>query len=204
MPSGARGLVDIFGVKPDHVGFVKDDYTTAAAAVTDALHRLGADTGDIIIEETDWSYDENGVPTLKIAQTEYSEEFLAFVKLVAPKSSVSGGTTVGERSSEHGRKIGGANSASGAKNAMMFHYGNPLADGKIPVTCNLVFFKKTTGSRKTKSGEFISPGVEATGVAAAAEIAIPAGLFDADLVTPAAQTFPKDFYEETFFLSPKA
>jgi len=204
MSVGARGLIDIFGLKQDHSGLVKADFTTAAAAITDRIHRLGADSGDKIVEQTDWSYDENGVPSLKISQTDFGEEFEAFVNIMAPKKVGATSVQVSEKTAENGRKIGGSNSAGDAKNAIIIHYGSITEGGKIPVTVNIVYFKKTTGGRTTKGGEYVSPGVEAVGIAAKANIVIPKELLDADIVQASNDlSLPKDYYEKIFFLNPK-
>ncbi len=205
MSVGARGLIDIFGLKQDHSGIVKANFTDAATAITDRIHRLGADSGDKIVEQTDWSYDENGVPSLKISQTDFGEEFEAFVNIMAPKKVGATSAQVSEKTAENGRKIGGSSSTGDAKNAVMIHYGSITEGGKIPVTVNIVYFKKTTGARSTKGGEFVAPGVEAVGVAAKTNISIPVALLDADVVqTSEALTFPKDYYEKIFFLNPKS
>lgn len=206
MSVGARGIIDIMGLKSDHTGIVKSDFTAAATAITDAIHRLGADTGDKIVEQTDWSYDENGVPSLKIAQTDFGPAWEGFVDIMAPKKASAASSASNTKTAENGRVIGGANSAGDAKNAIIIHYGSKTESGEIPVTVNVVYFKKTTGARTAKGGDFISPGVEASGLAAKVDISIPVALLDSTIVTQPASplTFPKDYYEKVFFLDPVA
>lgn len=203
MPVGARGLTDVFGVKKDHTGFVQADYTTAAAALADKLHRFGADSGTRIIESTDWNYTDDGVPTLKIAQTAFDEAYQGLIDLLAPKKAGAVSAVPNEKTAENGRKIGGSNSAGDAKNAMIVHYGSLNEDEKIPVTVNLAYFRKTSGARSSKGGDFLTPAVDVTGLPAQAEMSIPAEFFDPTIVTVStAQVFRKDYYEEVYFLDP--
>lgn len=207
MSWGAEGLAYIFRLKNDHTGFLKSDGTTAATALADALHVFGASSGDKFIESTDWSYDDVGLPTIKIAQSEFNATLMDMISATAGKKASSGSlATKSEYTAENGRKIGGTASSGDTPNVLLLHYGAKDEAGNIPVTANIGYMKKSSGARSTKGGALVMPSIEFVGLAALADIDIPVVFFDTEVVAApaAAQAFLKDYYEHVFALAPKA
>lgn len=199
---GGGAIKYLFRLKNDHTGglFAWDDtaLTTATVAFADAF-KLGATSGDVIVEQSQLAYDENGIPTFTFTQSRDDEEFAQFLDIAAPKKAAGGGgATRNEKVAEDGRRIGGSASSSGAQ-WLLLDYGSLADDGKIKVTAAVGTISRTSGGRTYQASELVMPSLEFVGTAAKQDIVIPATAFDGALVTAAAKTLAETYYAQDFF-----
>ncbi len=198
---GGAAIKYIGRVKADHSEIRKMDDSAVATGLAD-LFKLGASSGDVIVEQTQIQYDENGIASFTFNQSDSSEEFFAFLDTVAPHkaSAGGGGVTRNEKTAENGRKIGGS-AASGGVECLVIDYGSVGEDNKVLVTLAIGTFKRTSGGRTYQAGELVMPTLEFTSVAAKQDLLVGTAFFDGDLVTAAAKTLLKDYYSKEFFLA---
>lgn len=203
---GGFGRCLIFRAKQDHSMIVKADGTTAAVDKADATLVLGSNSGNDILEQTDFTYNDDGSVTLKFAQTKFDEDFTTFLNIACPRTSSSGSSEPEEKYDEAGRKIGGSTGSGTEPAFLVMSYGAEGDDGEIPVSLHLGFFKKSSGSRSYKKGSWVAPGLDFQSVACkqANGTTIGKDLFDdAIVVIPALDlTFPEGSHELIRWCSP--
>jgi hypothetical protein len=198
---GGGAIKYVFGMKSDHTEIRKFDDSGIAAGIADGF-KLGATSGDTIVEQTQIAYDENGVPTFTYQQSDSSEDFFNFLDFAAPHKASGGGgggATRNEKTAEDGRKIGGAGASTGGAQFLVIDYGSIGEDDKVLVTAAIGTFKRTSGGRTYTASDLVMPTLEFTGIAAKVDVVIGTGLFDPAMVTAIAQTLKKDYYSKEFF-----
>lgn len=202
--TGGGGVSYIYRLKSDHSEIQKGDGTAAATATSHAALVIGGDDGNKILTKTGITYDDDGIPTLKFEHTDSGSSLESFLDIAAPKKVGSASSSVEELKSETGYKIGGDAGGSDKVPYLVMSYG--ASDGAtVPVKLHVVTFKKSSGSQDWEAEKWVKPLIEGTGTAVKATISIPAALFASTKVSvTAAQSFVKDLYAKTLFLTPTA
>lgn len=200
--SGAQDRVDIYGIKDDHSGIVKVDRTTAATSLaTDPLVTLGNDlSGDFMNTSVDVTYDDAGIPTIKIVTTQYDAAVKLFKETYCPKKVQTTSSSVGEKTSVSGRKIGGSTSGSSQLPTFVILYGHKTGVSVI-MNSYVVQWKLSSLGKSYKGGEYTEYTFEGTAIAAKAAIVIAVGLQDSTLVVPTSSTQAINTYEGEFLLA---
>lgn len=205
---GGRAYSAIFRVTDDHTSIA--NATTGVAigtpALSDAAIILKDDSAtENIVESSDITFDDAGVPSIKIASTLL--DLVAFLQVAAPRKTGAAAVGKNEKTSEYGTKIGGAASGNGNPNYVLIHAGG-VSGSDILTACIIGTVKPSSGSRSHKAGDVVMPSFEFTGVACkkTGGLVLDQALFDPTIwgtIGAALRTIGKDWYIQEA-LMPKA
>lgn len=202
---GGGGLSKLYAIKTDdHSKLVKIDGTTAATATTDAVLTIQDITGVDYIESTDISFDDDGKATVTITTSKYDETTNTFIETFCPrKQGSSGGSSIGEKTSETGIVWGGdSGTSSDDKLLLLTTYGSKNASGKRPVDLVPCKVKKSSFKRSYKGNTYVDVNVELVSVALTSDMQVPAAIFDTSKVSGATlMTISGTDYAKTVFLT---
>ena len=175
---GGRNVT--FRLKTDHSGIVKADGTTAATAEADALLILQKEN-HAGVGGTGITFDESGVPTVKVTHYKDDEAFETALNIMCPKVAGASSTSVTTIKLEDGSSIYESGSSSGTP-LINISYSSKGDDGKIKVFAVVCNAKMSSGSQEWKGGEAVSPTLEYAGITASADITIPKALLCANII----------------------
>lgn len=205
---GGSAYSAIFRVTDDHTSIA--NATTGVAigtpALSDAAIILTDDSAtENIVETSDITFDDAGVPSIKIASTIL--DLIEFLQVAAPRKTGAASVGKNEKVSEKGTKIGGAAGGNGNPTYVLVHAGG-VSGSNILTALIIGTVKPTSGSRSHKSGDVVMPSFEFSGVACkkTGGLVVPQELFDPTIwgtIGAALRTIGKDWYIQEA-LMPKA
>lgn len=200
---GGHANIAFFRMKDDHTGIVNKTtgVDIAIPTLTDvALHLKDDTTNEVIVETSDVTYDEAGIPTVKIASNDL--DVLAFLDIAAPRTQGGGGgVTKNEKTSENGVKIGGASSGTSDPKYLMVQ-AESVSGSTIITLMAIVQIKRSSGARSRKAGDTLMVPIECTAVSCkkSGGFELVQGLFDSSvwgtISTAADRTIPEGAYEK--------
>lgn len=202
---GGLGYIALYRMTDDHADVA--DKATGAAIATPVIGDVALilnedDTKEYVIETTDITYDDQGVPTIKV--TSNIPDIVTFLQTAAPRKAGTTSTTRAEKTGETGKKRFGASGGTSDPKYLLIQAGTKHGT-KVETIISIGQVKRTSGGRSRKAGEDTMPSFEFVGHACKKTggfVALQA-LFDATIwgtISAGDRTIPKDQYvQEGFF-----
>lgn len=199
---GGRANIAFFRMKDDHTSIV--DKTTGVDVATPtlthvALHLKDDESNEVIVETSDVTYDEAGIPTYKFATNDL--DVLGFLDIAAPRTQGGGGVTKNEKTSENGMKIGGAAGGTSDPKYLMIH-AESVSGSTVVTAMAIVQVKRSSGARSHKAGDTVMVPLECTAVSCkkSGGFELVQGLFDSSVYgtisTAGDRTIAQSAYEK--------
>lgn len=207
---GGSAYVAIIRAMADHTGIANKTtgVVIASPTISDAALVLKDDgSKDLIVETTEISFDDSGIPSFKVTTSD--PEALDLIKIASPRTSaVSGGATRNEKTSENGLKIGGAGGGS-SNPPYVIIYAEGTSDGDVMTAMMIANIKGTSGGRSSKAGDVKTFTLELTGIGCkkSGGLELVQGLFDATVfnatISAGLRTIAQNSYiQESFIPGP--
>lgn len=196
----------LFRLDSTHANILKLDGTalgtfadfTALVDGTNAFIVGGGDTSNArLLIQTDHSYDDAGLPTIKLTQSKFGGSLDTLIEAIIPRKTGVSAAGMNELADQEGNTVGGTTSSSGTPLLYVEYSTKSATTARVCAT--ICTMKASSGGYSMKNKEWIQPAIELVGAACVnnSGFTLATKFINPALVSTAATiTIPVNYYEK--------